>query len=49
MKRFAFSSRAIQLSVVALALGALAGCDTLNDYLAPDRVNYKNTDRKSVV
>ncbi|RQU84611.1 outer membrane protein assembly factor BamC [Burkholderia cenocepacia] len=43
MKRFAFSSRAIQLSVVALALGALAGCDTLNDYLAPDRVNYKNT------
>lgn len=43
MKRFAFSSRAIQMSVVALALGALAGCDTLNDYLAPDRVNYKNT------
>ena len=42
MKRFAFSSRAIQMSVMALALGALAGCDTLNDY-PPDRVNYKNT------
>ncbi|WP_179402392.1 outer membrane protein assembly factor BamC [Burkholderia guangdongensis] len=43
MKRFAFSSRAIQISTVALALGALAGCDTLNDYLAPDKVNYKAT------
>ncbi|CAN0621971.1 outer membrane protein assembly factor BamC [Burkholderia multivorans] len=43
MKRFAFSSRAMQISVMALALGTLAGCDTLNDYLAPDRVNYKNT------
>lgn len=43
MKHFAFSSRAIQASVVALALGALAGCDTLNDYFAPDRVNYKST------
>lgn len=43
MKHFAFSSRALQASVVALALGALAGCDTLNDYLAPDRVNYKST------
>ncbi len=43
MKHFAFSSRAVQASVMALALGALAGCDTLNDYLAPDRVNYKAT------
>ncbi|ACR29516.1 outer membrane protein assembly factor BamC [Burkholderia glumae] len=43
MKHFAFSSRAFQASVMALALGALAGCDTLNDYLAPDRVNYKAT------
>ncbi|AOJ68389.1 MULTISPECIES: outer membrane protein assembly factor BamC [Burkholderia] len=43
MKHSAFSSRAIQVSVLALALGALAGCDTLNDYLAPDRVNYKST------
>jgi outer membrane protein assembly factor BamC len=43
MKRFAFSSRAIQMTTVALALGALAGCDTLNDYLAPDKVNYKAT------
>lgn len=43
MKRSAFSTRAVQMSVMALALGALAGCDTLNDYLAPDKVNYKNT------
>ncbi|KAF1029466.1 MAG: hypothetical protein GAK40_00503 [Burkholderia plantarii] len=43
MKHFAFSSRAFQASVMALALAALAGCDTLNDYLAPDRVNYKST------
>lgn len=41
MKRSAFSTRAVQMSVMALALGALAGCDTLNDYLAPDKVNYK--------
>ncbi|MET5116304.1 hypothetical protein AAHH79_39785, partial [Burkholderia pseudomallei] len=40
MKHSALSSRAIQVSVLALALAALAGCDSLNDYLAPDRVNY---------
>ncbi|WDD94540.1 outer membrane protein assembly factor BamC [Burkholderia sp. FERM BP-3421] len=43
MKHFAFSPRALQVAIVAFALGALAGCDTLNDYLAPDRVNYKST------
>ncbi|KMQ81049.1 putative transmembrane protein [Candidatus Burkholderia pumila] len=44
MKRSALFTQAKCLSV--LSLGAcvvftLAGCDTLNDWLAPDRVNYK--------
>lgn len=43
MKHLAFSSRVLQISVVALALGALAGCESLNDYFAPDRVDYKAT------
>lgn len=30
MKHSAFSSRAIQVSVLALALAALAGCDSYN-------------------
>ncbi|WP_321794547.1 outer membrane protein assembly factor BamC [Caballeronia sp. J97] len=44
MKRSAFLTRAKRLSVLSLgasAVFALAGCDTLNDWLAPDRVNYK--------
>ncbi|KAF1006219.1 MAG: outer membrane protein assembly factor BamC [Burkholderia sp.] len=43
MKHFAFFSRALQASLVAFLLGALAGCETLNHYLSPDRVNYKST------
>jgi outer membrane protein assembly factor BamC len=44
MKRSALSTHVKRLSAMSLALGAvvtLAGCDTLNDWLAPDRVNYK--------
>ena len=44
MKRSALLTQAERLSVLSLgasALFALAGCDTLNDWLAPDRVNYK--------
>jgi outer membrane protein assembly factor BamC len=43
MKRSAFSLHATRLAVLALALGTLAGCDTLNDWFASDRVNYKAT------
>jgi outer membrane protein assembly factor BamC len=44
MKRSALVTQAKRLGVLSLgasALFALAGCDTLNDWLAPDRVNYK--------
>ncbi len=44
MKRSALLTHAKRLSVLSLAAGALfalAGCYTLNDWLAPDRVNYK--------
>ena len=44
MKRSALFTQAKRLSVLSLgasAVFALAGCDTLNDWLAPDRVNYK--------
>jgi outer membrane protein assembly factor BamC len=44
MKRSVFLTQAKRLSMLSLgasALFALAGCDTLNDWLAPDRVNYK--------
>jgi len=44
MKRSALSTHATRLSVLSLGLAsvvALSGCDTLNDWLAPDRVNYK--------
>ncbi len=43
MKRSAFSLHAIRLAVVTLALGSLAGCESLNDWFATDRVNYKDT------
>lgn len=43
MKRSALSSHAMRLVAVALAVSALAGCDTLNDALSTDRVNYKDT------
>jgi len=44
MKLSALLTHAKRVSVVSLGAGALislAGCDTLNDWLAPDRVNYK--------
>ncbi|KNH04709.1 putative transmembrane protein [Candidatus Burkholderia brachyanthoides] len=44
MKRSALLTQAARLSVLSLGVGALvalSGCDALNDWLAPDRVNYK--------
>ncbi|KMY86711.1 putative transmembrane protein [Candidatus Paraburkholderia calva] len=44
MKRSALLTQAARLSVLSLGVGALvalSGCDTLNDWLASDRVNYK--------
>jgi outer membrane protein assembly factor BamC len=41
MKYRASSVRVLQLSTLALALASLAGCDSLNDYFASDRVDYK--------
>ncbi|MEX3942232.1 hypothetical protein AB4Y44_22235, partial [Paraburkholderia sp. BR10937] len=43
MKRSAFSLHATRMAVLALALGSLAGCESLNDMFASDRVNYKDT------
>jgi outer membrane protein assembly factor BamC len=31
------------MAVVALALGSLAGCESLNEWFSSDRVNYKDT------
>jgi outer membrane protein assembly factor BamC len=47
MNRSALFTQAKRLSVLSLgacAIFALAGCDTLNDWLAPDRVNYKGAE-----
>jgi outer membrane protein assembly factor BamC len=47
MKRSALFNHARTLSVLSLGIGtliSLAGCDTLNDWLAPDRVNYKGAE-----
>jgi outer membrane protein assembly factor BamC len=47
MKRTALFTHACRLSVLSLGIGTLismAGCDTLNDWLAPDRVNYKGAE-----
>src|SRR6478735_1648356 len=44
MKSSALLTQAKRLSVLSLGAGvifSLAGCETLNDWLAPDRVNYK--------
>lgn len=41
MKRSAISLHATRMAALALALVTLAGCDTLNDWFASDRVNYK--------
>ncbi|WP_114811488.1 outer membrane protein assembly factor BamC [Paraburkholderia kururiensis] len=43
MKRSAFSLNAARMAALALALGSLAGCESLNDWFASDRVNYKDT------
>lgn len=43
MKRSAFSTHAVRTAALVLALSTLAGCDTLNDWFATDRVNYKET------
>jgi outer membrane protein assembly factor BamC len=43
MKRSALSLHATRMAVLALAIGSLAGCESLNDYFASDRVNYKDT------
>ncbi|TAM07087.1 MAG: outer membrane protein assembly factor BamC [Paraburkholderia sp.] len=43
MKRSALSLHATRMAVLALAIGSLAGCESLNDVLAPDHVNYKDT------
>ncbi|HEV3106085.1 MAG TPA: outer membrane protein assembly factor BamC [Trinickia sp.] len=43
MKRSAFFTHAVRTAALVLALSTLAGCDTLNDWFASDRVNYKAT------
>ncbi|PLZ02741.1 hypothetical protein CY652_09440 [Burkholderia sp. WAC0059] len=43
MKRSAFSLHATRLAVLALALGPLAGCESLNEWFASDHVDYKDT------
>jgi outer membrane protein assembly factor BamC len=43
MKRSAFSIHAIRAAALVLAISTLAGCDTLNDWFASDRVDYKST------
>ncbi|PMS23974.1 hypothetical protein C0Z18_01210 [Trinickia dabaoshanensis] len=43
MKRSAFSIHAIRAAALVLAISSLAGCDTLNDWFASDRVDYKTT------
>lgn len=42
MECFDFSARTLRVTIFAAAVLSLAGCDTLNDALAPDRVDYKN-------
>jgi outer membrane protein assembly factor BamC len=43
MKRSALSLHATRLAVAALVIAPLAGCESLNDWFASDRVNYKDT------
>lgn len=43
MKRSAFSLHATRMAALTLALGSLAGCESLNDWFSSDRVNYKDT------
>ena len=43
MKRSAFSLHATRMAALALVLGSLAGCESLNDWFSSDRVNYRDT------
>jgi outer membrane protein assembly factor BamC len=43
MKRSALSLNATRVAVLALTIGSLAGCESLNDMFASDKVNYKDT------
>ena len=43
MKRSAFPLHASRMAVLAMAIGSLAGCQSLNDMFASDRVDYKDT------
>jgi len=43
MKRSAFSLHATRMAALTLALGSLAGCESLNEWFSSDRVNYKDT------
>jgi outer membrane protein assembly factor BamC len=43
MKRSALSLHATRVALFALAIGPLAGCESLNEWFASDRVNYKDT------
>jgi outer membrane protein assembly factor BamC len=43
MKRSALYIHAKRVAVLTLAVSALAGCESLNDALQSDRVNYKDT------
>ena len=46
MKRSALSLHATRLAALMLAAGtvvSLSGCESLNDMLASDKVNYKET------
>ena len=41
MKRSALSLHATRMAALTLALVTLGGCESLNDWFASDRVNYK--------
>ena len=43
MKRSAFFTHAVRTAALVLALGSLAGCDTLNEWFSSDKVDYKAT------
>jgi outer membrane protein assembly factor BamC len=43
MKRSVFTVHAVRTAALVLALTTLAGCDTLNDWFATDKVDYKST------
>jgi outer membrane protein assembly factor BamC len=43
MKRSAFNHHAVRTATIVLAFSTLAGCETLNDWFAGDKVDYKAT------